>query len=84
MMSLQTNKVHAGKNFEYVNYLADLNVNTIGRGNDSMHSSYMQIEVSDVEIQERATHNIPQPKGLSRAQTSGGDYMLNLKAPPHV
>lgn len=48
--------------------MADLNVNTIGRVNDSMHSSYMQIEVSDVEIKERgANHNIPQPKGISRA-----------------
>ena len=72
MINLNTNRVSHGDNtFEYEKFMADLNVTQTGNragmrgGKGSMNSSYMQIEVSDIEIKAAPSPTTKAP----RAQT---------------
>jgi len=50
-----SNKVVSGQNHkEYANFLADINPMVTGnfKGRDSMNSSHMMIEISDVDIKD--------------------------------
>ena len=78
MINLNTNnKVSMGDNTrEYANFLAEINPAAgYAIGRDSMNSSHMMIEISDVDIKDPS--RLPTGKGNS-------DYHLNLKAPPAV
>ena len=78
MINLNTNnKVSMGDNTrEYANFLAEIIPSAgFAIGRDSMNSSHMMIEISDVDIKDPS--RLPTGKGNS-------DYHLNLKAPPAV